>query len=346
MMEDDPLSTSLCEAEFERIGLRFWTGEDGGEPIPLDIHTAASVGDTQYISTLPVHQYDLYNSSKWTPLMYSCYLGHRELLHFLLKQNCDIGKCNAEGRTPFMLAGMCGNLEMVQDILKLSEKGKEVLELVDKRNFSALSHAVNGGHLEVAECLLKFGASPNLTEHEKGFSLLMMAASSGNHDTAQLLLSFNADLSYENAVGSTALSVAQDHGHDRIVKLLRKHQFTKSNLSVLTGPAKAELLMQQQRLLSSTASNALFSKMPGVSQLLREQRDIEQQTQMCTEAFLKNLGLEKYSDIFREQEIDFQLLLTLTDGDLRQIGVALLGPRRKITSAISKWKEDDGKIIS
>ena len=27
MMEDDPLSTSLCEAEFERIGLRFWTGQ-------------------------------------------------------------------------------------------------------------------------------------------------------------------------------------------------------------------------------------------------------------------------------------------------------------------------------
>ena len=29
----------------------------------------------------------------------------------------------------------------------------------------------------------------------------------------------------------------------------------------------------------------------------------------------------------REQEVDFQLLLTLTDNDLKQIGVSLLGPR-------------------
>ena len=43
---------SLCEKEFLRVGLSFWTGPRPGDRdlvSTLDLHTAASVGDTDFI---------------------------------------------------------------------------------------------------------------------------------------------------------------------------------------------------------------------------------------------------------------------------------------------------------
>ncbi|XP_023335764.1 ankyrin repeat and SAM domain-containing protein 3 isoform X2 [Eurytemora carolleeae] len=311
---EEMFSTSLCEAEFARVGLKFWIGDDD-EPLKLDIHTAASVGDIEYINSLPKSTYDMYNYARWTPLMYSCYLGHRRLLIFLLEQGCDICKSNIEGRTPLMLAGMCGNLEMVKDILIWRNERVEVRDKTDKRNFSALSHAVHGGHIDVVEYLLEQGASPNITEHEKGYSLVMMAAVSGNYDITEILLEHKADLGYENAIGDTALSVALAYGHSNIARLIRKHLSGRGTRSVLDGPARADQLMQE-KLLLRTGNSSHILQLGAASDLLYAQQQIDgETTQMNTDVFLKNLGLEKYSQIFREQEVDFQLLLNLNNND-------------------------------
>jgi len=352
-MEEDTFSTSLCEAEFKRIGLKFWTGDSEESPVKFDIHTAASVGDREYISSLPPDTYDMPNSSKWTPLMYACYLGHRNLLNFLLHQNCDITKVDHLGRTPLTLAGMCGNLEMLKDIFTFRRIGKEIVNMADNRNFSALSHAVHGGHLDVAEYLLKHQADPDLTEHEKGYSLLMIAAAAGNTDMTNLLLNHNADTKYENALGDTVLSVAEDFDHKNIISLLRRHEDGKRRVSALSGPAAAQRLLQQ-RMLSGLVNKSLlanrndtYSKGEQLQDLLGAQSQVDRQLSMSIDKFLRDLGLEKYIDVFREQEIDFELLLTLTDNELKQIGVNLLGPRRKITVAVANWKQENGdKIIT
>lgn len=56
--------------------------------------------------------------------------------------------------------------------------------------------------------------------------------------------------------------------------------------------------------------------------------------------FLEDLKLTKYLSIFEEQEVDFETLLTLSDADLKEIGISLFGPRRKVITAITKWKEN------
>ncbi|XP_032234371.2 ankyrin repeat and SAM domain-containing protein 3 [Nematostella vectensis] len=58
-------------------------------------------------------------------------------------------------------------------------------------------------------------------------------------------------------------------------------------------------------------------------------------------SFLQDLKLAKYIPIFEEQEIDFETLLTLTDADLKEIGVTLFGPRRKIVVGIGNWKDQN-----
>ncbi|CAG13282.1 unnamed protein product, partial [Tetraodon nigroviridis] len=48
-----------------------------------------------------------------------------------------------------------------------------------------------------------------------------------------------------------------------------------------------------------------------------------------------NLGLGKYTDVFQQQEIDLQTFLTLTDQDLKELGITTFGARRKMLLAIS-----------
>uniref|UniRef100_A0A672R526 Ankyrin repeat and sterile alpha motif domain containing 6 n=1 Tax=Sinocyclocheilus grahami TaxID=75366 RepID=A0A672R526_SINGR len=51
---------------------------------------------------------------------------------------------------------------------------------------------------------------------------------------------------------------------------------------------------------------------------------------------LRKLSLEKYQPIFEEQEVDMEAFLTLTDGDLKELGIKTDGPRQQILAAISE----------
>ncbi|XP_038626406.1 ankyrin repeat and SAM domain-containing protein 6 isoform X2 [Tachyglossus aculeatus] len=51
---------------------------------------------------------------------------------------------------------------------------------------------------------------------------------------------------------------------------------------------------------------------------------------------LKKLSLEKYQPIFEEQEVDMEAFLTLTDGDLKELGIKTDGSRQQILTAISE----------
>src|SRR5262249_16721452 len=56
---------------------------------------------------------------------------------------------------------------------------------------------------------------------------------------------------------------------------------------------------------------------------------------MDIEAWLQGLGLERYLPAFRDNEIDWEVLPKLTSEDLREIGVAAIGHRRKLLDAIA-----------
>jgi class 3 adenylate cyclase len=56
---------------------------------------------------------------------------------------------------------------------------------------------------------------------------------------------------------------------------------------------------------------------------------------MDVAAWLQALGLERYAPAFRDNEIDWEVLPKLTSEDLREIGVAAMGHRRKLLDAIA-----------
>jgi class 3 adenylate cyclase len=56
---------------------------------------------------------------------------------------------------------------------------------------------------------------------------------------------------------------------------------------------------------------------------------------MDVAAWLQDLGLERYVPVFRENEIDERVLPSLTAEDLRDLGVTLVGHRRRLLDAIA-----------
>jgi hypothetical protein len=54
---------------------------------------------------------------------------------------------------------------------------------------------------------------------------------------------------------------------------------------------------------------------------------------MNVTAWLQSLGLERYDPLFRDNEIDREVLPKLTSEDLKEIGVLAIGHRRKLLDA-------------
>ena len=62
--------------------------------------------------------------------------------------------------------------------------------------------------------------------------------------------------------------------------------------------------------------------------------------------FLEKIELTKYYAIFKEQEIDLKLLLTLGDEDLQELGIKAFGPRRKIVNATLAIRSVVGNVFN
>src|ERR1700745_1856756 len=56
--------------------------------------------------------------------------------------------------------------------------------------------------------------------------------------------------------------------------------------------------------------------------------------------WLRSLGLGKYEALFRENDIDETVLLTLTAEDLKELGVTSFGHRRKLLDALAILRAD------
>src|SRR5271156_6321492 len=67
--------------------------------------------------------------------------------------------------------------------------------------------------------------------------------------------------------------------------------------------------------------------------------------------WLRGLGLERYEQAFRENEIDLRVLPELTADDLKELGVAAIGHRRLLLKAIAQLYDpaaatDDAETVA
>ncbi|CAG2192383.1 ANKS6 [Mytilus edulis] len=69
----------------------------------------------------------------------------------------------------------------------------------------------------------------------------------------------------------------------------------------------------------------------------------EHDSQAELSGILSKLSLEKYQPIFEEQEVDMEAFLTLTDQDLKELGISNTQSRSQILTAINKLSTGKGK---
>jgi class 3 adenylate cyclase len=61
-------------------------------------------------------------------------------------------------------------------------------------------------------------------------------------------------------------------------------------------------------------------------------------------AWLHSLGMQQYEEAFRDNAIDPAVLPDLTADDLKDLGVSLVGHRRKLLAAIAALRTDVGPV--
>ena len=65
---------------------------------------------------------------------------------------------------------------------------------------------------------------------------------------------------------------------------------------------------------------------------------------MDVAAWLRGLGLEQYAQLFRDNDIDGEILCGMTAEDLKELGISSFGHRRKLFNAITALGESPQRV--
>ncbi|XP_076815453.1 ankyrin repeat and SAM domain-containing protein 3-like [Clavelina lepadiformis] len=345
-------------------------------PIPLDIYTAASLGEDELVQDI-IDKSGLklkeVNSGGWSALMYASYMGHNDTVQCLLEKGADPNQRSPLGYTSLILASMCGNEGTMQVLL---QKGANI-EAVDKRGWTALFHAASAGHQQTTEFLLRCGANCETVEPSQGLTPLMEASASGHEIIVQQLLQNGANITRQDYNGENASTLALAYGHMKIASLI--DQFIKSQKPTFKSPAynyKNQKTSGNQNTNNKCGQSGPsihagpkeFAQMTGIGPdgkphphanvpiFLQDQpshvtdvvtRAAKWEGPKDLETLLTDIGCSKHIPVFKEQAIDLHVFLTLSETDLKEIGIKIFGPRRKMMLAIDRLRKDiQGGILS
>ena len=189
-----------------------------------------------------------------TPLMWSCYCGHKECVRVLLEAGADpIHPRNSrDGMSAFLYACDGGHVECVESLLRL-DKDHELCSQASSDGTTAVMFACFAGRKKDVTDLCKLGPPPgeyrqeeavtadeNYTrclelilaagKHTIGFDVnkindmhmtaLMCAAVGGHMTELRMLLGAGADVHLRNDQGVGAAVIAREHGHLDCYRLL------------------------------------------------------------------------------------------------------------------------------
>ncbi|KAK7105889.1 hypothetical protein V1264_017212 [Littorina saxatilis] len=231
-------SDEASENELLERSLSVWRGwssiQENFTPIPLDIHTASSIGQYECVRNLINRgevEIDRKNIGGWTPLMYASYIGHDHIVILLSDRGCNVNHKNQRGHTPLMLAASCGNETVGRTLLR----NRAEVEAADRNGWTALFHATYSGHQNFVAFLLEKHANMDAVEPSTGMTPFMEAAVEGHEIIVQLFLHKGVNVNAKSFNGDTARSLALAYGHMKIVSLIDNHVMPHGTLRTEPG---------------------------------------------------------------------------------------------------------------
>ncbi|KAF9930735.1 hypothetical protein FBU30_000113 [Linnemannia zychae] len=155
-------------------------------------------------------------------LMAACAEGNLELVNRIASKFDSIQElCETEpssGYTPLMMAARHGHLEVVEALIRLGHDRDETSR--DHNNNNVLMITAEYGHLAIFEVYAT--TFPRVVEmsNKKGWTALTAAARFGAAGMAEILLHLGADINHRDEEGSTPLHHAAAYGHIQTITLL------------------------------------------------------------------------------------------------------------------------------
>lgn len=191
-----------------------------------------------------VNAIDRGNKKSYTALHIACKEGQVDVVRVLIRHKANVDKLtNAQNEkvTPLMLAAQKGHLDIVSLLIEHSAQ----VEMKDKKQRTALTHAVINGHANVTSYLLRLGANPNSTD-SSGNTLVHYAAAYGWYYCMKLLIEAGASLNLPNDWKITPLSLAFMKGHMGLVDFLVEQPDIDINVDI-NNDSGMTLVMQALR---------------------------------------------------------------------------------------------------
>jgi ankyrin repeat protein len=177
-----------------------------------------------------------------TPVADAARAGDRAAVRRLLQEGADVNAPQGDGMTALHWAATNGDLELADLLLR---DGASHASRTRLGGYTPLSLAAEAGHGPVAAALVKAGADVNAAD-TSGTTALMLAAASGDVEAIRVLLDGGADVhARERVMEQTALMFAAASNRAAAIGLLlargaRLDATSKVvNLSVLSDPAAA-----------------------------------------------------------------------------------------------------------
>lgn len=157
--------------------------------IPLDLFEAAATGEYSKVKELVESNPNLvseYAHDGFTALGLASYLGHKDIVEYLIEKGADINSA--------------------------SKNSMKVMPL---------HSAVATNKVDIVELLLKNGAKVN-AKQDSGWTPLHEAAMNGQLEMVQLLIRYGADITLKKDDGETVLDVALRQDHKEVAEMLRQ----------------------------------------------------------------------------------------------------------------------------
>ncbi|XP_046561651.1 ankyrin repeat domain-containing protein 50-like [Haliotis rubra] len=138
-------------------------------------------------------------------LHYACQGGNTSIVQHLITA-CDINKKGRDGRTPVMLAAVCGQ----KDVFDLLVSNAADLTLVDAKNEGVLHYACQGGNTSIVQHLIR--VCDINKKGRDGRTPVLVAALCSQKDVFDLLVSNAADLTLVDDEDNSVLHYACQGG--------------------------------------------------------------------------------------------------------------------------------------
>ena len=150
-------------------------------------------------------------------LLDASYGGSMEEVKRLLLMGADINTKNEFGSTPFKLAVVNNNVNVVELFLQLGQDpNKESVDETVSGGTPLMSAAANG-NIELVKLLLKFGAKPDYPTSGRHTALM---SATGHTEIFKILVNHGANIHARDNYGRTVLIWAALHGTEEVVALL------------------------------------------------------------------------------------------------------------------------------